>query len=129
MGKKRKKVKQRDEKEGEGMGNEAFIEEKEDRNEDETDISSFVKIFERRGFKLKEESVDKKNKMFVSMVFYKSGIPVAGKHKGSKWTGKEYQRVSKQDGRMKFLDNSKDDEEITVEEETKTLKPCVYKTR
>jgi ribosomal RNA-processing protein 8 len=92
---------------------------------DETDISAFVAVFQRRGFELKPESVQKGNKMFVSMVFVKAGVPTAGKHKGKKWNGKEYRVVH--DGKMRFAKDN--DDEVTSEEESRVLKPCVYKTR
>lgn len=96
----------------------------------ETDISSFVSVFARRGFELKPESVRKENKMFVSMVFVKSGVPRAGKHKGKRWNGKEYRVVH--DGKMRFSSSGKEEEEeeeVSSEEESRVLKPCVYKTR
>ena len=92
---------------------------------DETDISAFVEVFQRRGFELKPESVSKGNKMFVSMVFVKSGIPTAGKHKGKKWNGKEYKVVL--DGKMRFKDDQEGEIDPLVE--AAVLKPCVYKTR
>ncbi|OCT50981.1 rRNA processing protein Rrp8 [Cladophialophora carrionii] len=91
---------------------------------DETDISAFVKVFTRRGFQLREDSVDKSNKMFVSMAFIKSGIPTAGKHKGLKWTGREYQRVE-----QAKTNKRGPEDDVTPQEEAKVLKPCVYKTR
>ena len=90
----------------------------------ETDISNFVKAFQRRGFLLREGSVEKQNKMFVSMVFTKTGVPSIGKHKGLKWNGRDYQKVH--DGRMKYVDS---EHEPSLEEEIRALKPCVYKTR
>ncbi|KAL2443841.1 25S rRNA (adenine-N(1))-methyltransferase [Exophiala dermatitidis] len=100
--------------------------------QDDTDISAFVKVFSRRGFVLRPESVDKSNKMFVSMVFVKSGVPSAGKHKWLKWNGHEYKRVH--DGKMRFITKgdaagAADDDDVSPEEEAKVLKPCVYKTR
>ncbi|KAK6383454.1 25S rRNA (adenine645-N1)-methyltransferase [Exophiala oligosperma] len=129
VGKRRKQQKSRKnvDDDGEEMGNEAFVEEADGNTDDETDISAFVKVFSRRGFVLREDSVDKGNKMFVSMVFVKSGVPTAGKHKGLKWNGHEYQRL--QDGKMKFVAGHGDDEDIPPENEAKVLKPCVYKTR
>lgn len=99
---------------------------------DERDISAFVKVFSRRGFVLREDSVDKGNKMFVSMVFVKAGVPSAGKHKWLKWNGREYVRVH--DGKMRFISGQGgkkgvDDDDVSPEEEAKVLKPCVYKTR
>ncbi|KAI1618730.1 methyltransferase-domain-containing protein [Exophiala viscosa] len=125
---KRRKVPQA-KREDEVDGEELLVEEKE-AIADGTDISAFVKAFSRRGFVLREDSVDKSNKMFVSMVFNKSGVPAAGKHKGLKWTGQEYQKV--QEGRPKFVSGKRgndDDHDVPPEEESNVLKPCVYKTR
>ncbi|OJD14779.1 hypothetical protein AJ78_04901 [Emergomyces pasteurianus Ep9510] len=87
---------------------------------DETDISSFVEVFRTRGFVLKQESVDKSNKMFVKMEFVKHGHPTKGK-----WA------VNVNDakfGKKKFVEND-EGKGMTPEEESKVLKPCVYKTR
>ncbi|KIX02643.1 uncharacterized protein Z518_08585 [Rhinocladiella mackenziei CBS 650.93] len=102
---------------------------------DETDISAFVNVLSRRGLVLREKSVDQSNKMFVSMVFVKSGVPTAGKHQGLKWNGYEYQKIH--GGKMRFVNgisNGKgsrggEHDEPSPEEEAKVLKPCVYKTR
>jgi ribosomal RNA-processing protein 8 len=107
------------------LGEEVFAEDAAEAPGDETDISAFVKVFTRRGFQLREGSVDKSNKMFVSMIFTKSGIPTAGKHKGMKWTGREYQKIEQ----GKVNKRADDGNEVTPEEEAKVLKPCVYKTR
>ncbi|KEF59030.1 uncharacterized protein A1O9_03873 [Exophiala aquamarina CBS 119918] len=103
-------------------------------SQDDTDISAFVKVFARRGFQLREDSVDKTNKMFVMMVFVKSGIPTAGKHKGLKWNGHEYQRQPQShEGKSRFVGGQSrrgaDEDEVSPMEEAKVLKPCVYKTR
>jgi ribosomal RNA-processing protein 8 len=102
--------------------------------QDDTDISAFVKVFARRGFQLREDSVDKTNKMFVSMIFVKSGIPTAGKHKGLKWNGHEYQRQQQsQEGKTRFAGGQArrgaEEDDVSPLEEAKVLKPCVYKTR
>lgn len=128
VGKKRKgqKISKNDDFEGGLPGDDVLLE---DSNTtiyaagDETDISSFAKVLSRRGFALREDSVDKSNKMFVSMIFTKSGVPSAGKHKGLKWNGHEYQKVP--DAKMR----EKDEDEMPPEQEAKVLKPCVYKTR
>ena len=99
---------------------------------DETDISAFIRVFARRGFQLREGSVDKSNKMFVSMVFIKSGIPTAGKHKGLKWTGREYQQFEEKKSKAwgtGIKGKGAGEDEMTLQEETGVLKPCVYKTR
>ena len=91
-----------------------------------TDISSFVAVLARRGFALQQQSVDQTNKMFVSLVFVKSGTPTAGRFESLKWTGREYQRVH--DGRVRFVDSDAGDDP-SLEDEGKVLKPCLYKTR
>lgn len=99
-----------------------------DQESDATDISAFLDVFQRRGFSLREGSVDRSNKMFISAVFTKAGIPTGGKYKGWKWTGREYEKNSaRHKGRMKFLENP--EEEVSPEEEARVLKPCVYKAR
>lgn len=95
-----------------------------DQGADTTDISAFVRVFERRGFELRGPSVNKTNKMFVSMVFIKTGIPTAGRFEGLKWTGKQYHKTHS--GEMKFIGGT---EGLPADEESKALKPCVYKTR
>lgn len=102
-------------------------------SEDDTDLQPFIDSFQRRGFMLKQGSVDRTNKMFVSMVFMKSGIPRGGKWKGMKWTGKEYQRIEDQrpgqHRNYRVGQRPGDDEEVDEKEEGKLLKPCVYKQR
>jgi ribosomal RNA-processing protein 8 len=100
-----------------------------DQEADATDISAFLDVFLRRGFSLREGSVDRSNKMFISAVFTKAGIPTAGKYKGWKWTGREHEKNSaRHSGQVKFFDKP-EDEEASPEEEARVLKPCVYKTR
>ncbi|PGH35927.1 ribosomal RNA-processing protein 8 [[Emmonsia] crescens] len=86
---------------------------------DETDISAFVEVFRTRGFVLKQESVDKSNKMFVKMEFVKHGHPTKGKWAVS---------VNNVKFGKKFVEND-EGKGMTPEEESKVLKPCVYKTR
>lgn len=95
---------------------------------DDTDISAFISAFQRRGFIFREGSVNRNNKMFIDMVFTKYGIPTAGKHKGLRWNGREYERTSKHNGKMKFVEDQPE-EEPTTEAEAKILKPTLYKTR
>lgn len=87
---------------------------------DETDISAFVEVFRTRGFVLKQESVDKSNKMFVKMEFVKLGAPTRGKHGSAAGAGAGGKK-------LKFIDDP--DDGLTPEEEARVLKPCVYKTR
>lgn len=119
-----------DEDEDEYAGEELFASSTHDKDDaeaeaDETDISPFVTVLQRRGFRLQDSSVDKSNKMFVSMIFHKSGVPTAGKYQGWKWNGKEYAR--QRDAKMRFVGG--DEHEVSREEEGKVLKPCVYKSR
>ncbi|KAL2012558.1 hypothetical protein VTN00DRAFT_83 [Thermoascus crustaceus] len=88
---------------------------------EDTDISAFVEVFRTRGFILKQESVDKSNKMFVKMEFVKVGTPTKGKHASAAAAGGGGKK-------LKFIDKP-DENGLTPEEEAKVLKPCVYKTR
>lgn len=102
--------------------------------DDDTDLGPFVETFHRRGFALREGSIDRSNKMFVTMIFTKVGTPRAGKWKGMKWNGREYQRVEDRTGSrtQRFQGGWKsfpDGVEIDEQEEGKLLKPCVYKVR
>lgn len=115
-----------------GLANseELFVEDEHipDQEADATDISAFLEVFQRRGFQLREGSVDRSNKMFISAIFTKAGIPRAGKYKGWKWTGREYEKnAARHSGRMKFVDTPED--EVLPEDEARVLKPCVYKSR
>ena len=82
-----------------------------------TDVSAFVAVLRRRGFVLQGEP-DTKNKMFVRMRFVKA-LPAT--------RGKCAQKTNKQAAKLKFIDE--DDNQISVAEESRVLKPCVYKTR
>lgn len=105
--------------------------------DDDTDLGPFIESFQRRGFMLREGSVDRSNKMFVSMIFTKTGVPRAGKWKNTKWNGKEYQRMEDRGGgkggpQKRFQGGQRsytDTDEIDEQEEGKLLKPCVYKLR
>ena len=81
------------------------------------DTTAFVAVLRRRGLELQGQP-ETGNKMFVRMRFLKSLPAVRGKcaNKGPR-----------QSKKPKFIDRSL--EEISVEEEWKVLKPCVYKTR
>jgi ribosomal RNA-processing protein 8 len=93
---------------------------------DETDTSAFVEVFRSRGFVLKQESVDKSNKMFIKMEFVKAGgSPTKGKYAGVVPSGKPAPVQTKK----KFIDHDTDVKGMTAEEEAKVLKPCVYKIR
>ncbi|EXJ69095.1 uncharacterized protein A1O5_08030 [Cladophialophora psammophila CBS 110553] len=146
VGKKRKKQKLKKKPRADGtegshddIQEELFVEDSTTIEEtgDETDISAFVRVFSRRGFLLREESVDKSNKMFVSMVFVKSGVPSAGKYEGLKWNGREYQKIeeAKMKGKGRAgaggggLGYEVENSENPPGEEATVLKPCVYKTR
>lgn len=116
----------------EGLDQEVFAEDeaKPQKDDNETDISAFVNVFQRRGFQLKPESVEKSNKMFLRMVFVKTGIPTAGKWAGQKWIGRDNQPPQRShNGIKKFVERDRSDNGPTVEEETRVLKPCVYKIR
>ena len=86
---------------------------------DETDVSAFVEVFRKRGFNLKGEP-DMANKMFVRMRFTKGLRPENEKggaaRFGDGFRGKQV--------KTKFLED-----EERVLDESKVLKPCVYKIR
>jgi ribosomal RNA-processing protein 8 len=93
-------------------------------NSDETDISAFVEVFRSRGFMLRQESVDKSNKMFVRMVFVKQGgAPTKGKHASAL-------SAPASGGKKRFVDRKPESEAgMSAEQEAQVLKPCVYKIR
>ncbi|RHZ55061.1 25S rRNA (adenine645-N1)-methyltransferase [Aspergillus thermomutatus] len=93
-------------------------------DDDETDISAFIEVFRTRGFVLKPESVDKSNKMFVKMEFVKQGgAPTKGKYASVAPAGTG-------PGKKRFIDKSTDvGAGMSLEEEARVLKPCVYKIR
>ncbi|PGH00884.1 ribosomal RNA-processing protein 8 [Blastomyces parvus] len=119
--KKNKGSKGKDNEDDEAIDDEEiFAEDQANNAADETDISAFVEVLKTRGFVLKQESVDKSNKMFVKMEFVKHGHPSKGK-----WA------VNANDtkfGKRKFIENDEGNG-MTPEEESKVLKPCVYKIR
>ncbi|KAJ5519904.1 Methyltransferase-like protein [Penicillium fimorum] len=94
-------------------------------NKDETDISAFVEVFRSRGFMLRQESVDKSNKMFVRMVFVKQGgAPTKGKHASA------LSAPAPGGNKKRFVDRKPDSESgMSAEQEAQVLKPCVYKIR
>ena len=91
---------------------------------DETDVSAFVEVFRKRGLNLKGEP-DMTNKLFVRMRFTKAFRPdkVAENAKGGAAKFGEGFK-GKQRPETKFLDEGGEDVD-----ESKVLKPCVYKTR
>ena len=97
------------------------------KDDDETDISTFIDVFHSRGFVLKRDSVDKSNKMFIEMAFIKHGLPTKGKWASEAAASRPPPR-SKFGNKTRFIDTA-EKEGLTLEEETKALKPCVYKTR
>lgn len=93
-------------------------------NQEQTDVSAFVQVLRRRGFILKppsEKSVDLNNKMFVKMEFVKALTPIKGKGKPKGEVG------SKPEQKLKFF--AEGEEDIDTDDETKVLKPCLYKAR
>jgi len=110
-----------------------------------TDVSAFVEVLRTRGFALIGEP-ELGNKMFVRMRFLKSLNPTKGKctlkendPRRGIWRSdgrRDLQHTTQGDGGRntwrkpaKFIDRNPATEEITVEEEGKLLKPCVYKAR
>jgi len=106
---------------------EDFLEPDDDAKQEQTDVSDFIEVFRKRGFVLDQRAnpaVDLSNKMFVKMRFVKSGMPVRGKNAKSNASVPLVEKgVVKKGG--KWLDNRGDDEI----DESKVLKPCVYKLR
>ncbi|KAJ5353067.1 hypothetical protein N7452_002041 [Penicillium brevicompactum] len=93
-------------------------------NKDETDISAFVEVFRSRGFMLRQETVDKSNKMFVRMEFVKQGgPPTKGKHASAL-------SAPAPGNKKRFVDRKPEsDAGMSAEQEAQVLKPCVYKIR
>ncbi|CAG8020694.1 unnamed protein product [Penicillium olsonii] len=91
---------------------------------DETDISAFVEVFRSRGFMLRQETVDKSNKMFVKMEFVKQGgPPTKGKHASAL-------SAPAPGSKKRFVDRQPASEAgMSAEQEAQVLKPCVYKIR
>ncbi|KAI0489743.1 methyltransferase-domain-containing protein [Xylaria cf. heliscus] len=90
----------------------------------ETDVTAFVEALRRRGFVLQGEekaAVDMRNKMFVKMQFIKAAQPSTGKGLAE---AKEAGRGKKKGG-VKFIET----EEQDAVDESKILKPSVYKIR
>ncbi|KAM5456679.1 25S rRNA (adenine645-N1)-methyltransferase [Microsporum audouinii] len=119
------KKKKKNENEEEDGGEEIFAEDqlKRAEDDDQTDISAFVEVFASRGFVLKQETVDKSNKMFVKMEFIKHGVPKKGK-----WANVNGP-VEPKKAYKKWGSSIPEDTGMTAEEESKVLKPCVYKLR
>ena len=90
------------------------------RSKDETDVSAFVEVWRRRGFDLKGE-VDLGNKMFVRMRFVKRETL----KENWRSIGRD-QMKQKMGHKTKLVDK---DTEVDMDDEAKTLKPCVYKLR
>ncbi|KAF3482849.1 rRNA processing protein RRP8 [Arthroderma uncinatum] len=107
----------------EDIGEEIFAEDQhKGMDDDQTDISAFVEVFSSRGFVLKQETVDKSNKMFVKMEFMKHGVPKKGK-----WANANGPIEPKK--AFKKWGSVPEDTGLTPEQESKVLKPCVYKLR
>ncbi|KAL4797030.1 methyltransferase-domain-containing protein [Aspergillus venezuelensis] len=103
-----------------------FAEDARPAQDDETDISAFVEVFKTRGFVLKNETVDKSNKMFVKLEFVKHGAPSKGKY-ASAGAG----AAPAAGGKKRFIERKPAvaDNGMSAEEEAAVLKPCVYKIR
>ncbi|KAI0877280.1 hypothetical protein GGS24DRAFT_447966 [Hypoxylon argillaceum] len=90
----------------------------------ETDVTAFVEALRRRGFVPQSDgkaAVDLRNKMFVKMHFIKAAQPSIGK--GAVEARDSRRRNQK--GGVKFIDT----EEQDAVDESKILKPSVYKIR
>ncbi|KYG49753.1 hypothetical protein M433DRAFT_261636 [Acidomyces richmondensis BFW] len=93
-------------------------------NQKETDVSAFVDVLRRRGFVLKDgdRSIDLSNKMFVKMEFVKAAVPSKGKGVSDEKPVAKSTQIKK-----KFIENTVED--VATDDETKVLKPCLYKVR
>ncbi|KAI3318632.1 methyltransferase-domain-containing protein [Xylariaceae sp. AK1471] len=95
----------------------------EDRRQ-ETDVTAFVEALRRRGFVLQGDgkaAIDMRNKMFVNMHFVKAAQPTVGKGVAQ---ARDSGRGGKKGG-IKFIGT----EEHDAVDESKILKPSVYKIR
>ncbi|KAJ8126606.1 hypothetical protein O1611_g7033 [Lasiodiplodia mahajangana] len=127
--------KKNQEKKGKGKGKEAGSEENHnadlaievDGSEDkrqETDVTAFIEALRRRGFVPQGDgkaAVDLRNKMFVKMHFVKAAQPSIGK---GAVEARDSGRGGKKGG-IRFIDA----EEQDAVDESKILKPSVYKIR
>ncbi|KAI0430164.1 methyltransferase-domain-containing protein [Xylaria sp. FL1042] len=96
----------------------------EDRRQD-TDVTAFVEALRRRGFVLQgneKSAIDMSNKMFVKMHFVKAAQPST--RKGAV-EARDSGRGGKKKGGIKFINKEEED----VVDESKILKPSVYKIR
>jgi len=100
-----------------------------------TDVSAFVEVLRTRGFTLIGEP-ELGNKMFVRMRFLKILNPTKGKGMPKENNNRRDPQQTMEGDRQswkkpsKFIDRSRDtDEVVSIEEEGKVLKPCVYKAR
>lgn len=121
-------------KEAEAAANEATLlveVDGEDDTRQQTDVSAFVDVLNKRGFMLQgqdqgrgADAVDLSNKMFVTMRFVKSAPAIKGK------CAQKEEDKDKLSGKPAFLRKPKfiDDESKNINEAA-VLKPCVYKIR
>jgi ribosomal RNA-processing protein 8 len=90
----------------------------------ETDVSAFVEALRKRGFLLKGErfeAVDMSNKMFVRMNFIKAASPSTG--------DEEKKESGGAGGGMRKGKKGEWPPVVEKVDESKILKPCVYKLR
>ena len=119
------KGKDEEDDENEAMALEDIDDVKSEGGKDETDVAAFVEVFRKRGLVLKG-APDMANKMFVRMRFVKSLVDAGrmeknGKRKrDSEGNSKMYAKTTR------FVEDDDGDEMV---DESKVLKPCVYKTR
>ncbi len=98
----------------------------------ETDVAAFVEVLRKRGFVLKDNkrAIDLSNKMFVKMEFVKALTPIRGKGVPSSEDPNASQGERNRWSKPKFLERDTvtagGDGEM---DESKVLKPCVYKLR
>lgn len=94
-----------------------------------TDVSGFVEVLRRRGFVLKngDSSIDLSNKMFVKMEFTKSAAPVKGKGVSEVPEDRKPKPTNFQSKR--FIEEQEKNDDVPTDDESKALKPCLYKIR
>ena len=100
-----------------GIGDLGLVDDIHSAPQNTVDVSAFVAVLRRRGFML-QGTPQTDNKMFVQMRFIKALPPRRGKSV----------KTEKAGGKKKFIEDA-DKDDITVEDEAKVLKPCVYKIR
>jgi ribosomal RNA-processing protein 8 len=94
---------------------------------DRTPLEPFLEVLRRRGFQVKRETIDRENKMFVSMVFFKRDLE---KEKEKEERDRAFRTgVGQQIDRRKWIEQEKLGSQEMVQKDAKVLKACSYKLR